>query len=75
MSTFLIASACVACLLAAFVGYCCLVVGKLADVQEAEREQCLGDSWCLHRNGEFFVVVAQLRGEWGKCCLRGIAAG
>ena len=62
MSTFLIASACVACLLAAFVGYCCLVVGKLADVQEAERET-LGDYWTLHRHNDLFVVVLKTRGE------------
>ena len=63
MTTFLLLAAFALCCASAFLVWCCLAVGKLADVQEAERETCIGDSWCLHRNGEFFVVVAYIRGH------------
>ena len=63
MSTFLIASACVACLLGACTIWCCLAISSASEIEYRPPRQPIGDSWCLHRNGDMFVVVAYIRGH------------
>lgn len=62
MTTFFLLVAFALCCACACVVWCCLAVGKLADVQADEQER-LGDYWTLHRHNDMYVVVLKTRGE------------
>lgn len=65
MSTSLILFVSVAAFFLSSTIWCCLAISSAAEVEYDEPVQKpLGDYWCMHRNGEFYVVVAYIREEW-----------